>query len=197
MPAAGTGTFLEPASAVGTAVHLAGARAKPAQPTPTASHGRGRETWATGLGTECVRPTGAGLIIAPGQAETAGATLTVLRRRLAGARRSAERTGSRRFVEAVSTGRRFFGTVEAVGAGLLFGVILLRDLVPAVHHALTDLLQVGDSLVCLGRANLGVKVSSAEQQTNGRSQRPRHHRLHYRSYYRFHIARSVIQSTLR
>jgi hypothetical protein len=168
----GTRAVLKPAWVAGTPVRVTGVRAGAVRLRPGAGHGRGRGACIAALGTECAWPAGIARPVAAASNthERSRAILFV-----SGPHLRAAAVGSEagrccdRGPVAVRTRRRAAAVGSEAGRG---AVLLGKVLAPAVHHALTDLLQAGFSWVSLRSALLSVNGGSAEQEANSRAQRP-------------------------
>ncbi|MGO9202681.1 MAG: hypothetical protein ACLQM8_19335 [Limisphaerales bacterium] len=138
--------LLKPACVARASVHVTRVRAKALQLRPSAAHGRASEaSGAIGAGAECAWQAG---MTKP------AASITHERGRAA-----SFLSGAHLRAAAVRS--------EVTGRAVLFWKVF----VPAVHHALTGLLQAGFSLVPFRRAALSVNVGSAEQEADSRAQR--------------------------
>ncbi len=194
--ARGGRAILKPVCMPGATVHVAGVTAETLQPRPATAHGRGREARATfGLGTECAWQAGmakpaASITHERGRAAWGGRTILKpacmagVPVNVAGVRAEALQLAP---TTAHGRGREAWAAVGldtecARQAGLTKpaasitheggrALLFRKVLVPAVHHALTDLLQVGFSLARFRRAGLSVNVGSAEQEAQSRAQR--------------------------
>jgi len=161
--AQGGRTILKPAGVARTLVQVTRVGAEAPRLRPATARGRGREPWtAIGVRAEFARPLGMTKPVAfntheRGRAARGGGTIL----KPAGVARTVVQ------VTGVSGSHR---RTAAVGGEATRGVLLFREVfVPAVHHALTGLLQVGFSLALFRRAILGLKVSSAEQEARSRA----------------------------
>ncbi|MGA2657844.1 MAG: hypothetical protein ABSH34_10025 [Verrucomicrobiota bacterium] len=165
----GARAVLKPAFVAGAPVHATGVRAEALPLRPPAAHGRGREAWpAVGLSTECAWPAG--------MTKPAASVTHEWSRAAWGGRavlKPAFVAGTPVDATGVSFVSGFRHRAAAVGGEAGSWAVLFRKvLAPAVHHALTDLVQVGVALVSCRRASLSVNVGSAEQEAKGRAQRP-------------------------